>query len=277
MEKLIIEKALSNGATDCAIISVKTILEKLTPPILDGYPQKLLYLSNPKRMDINSFFNGTKSILICIYQYWNNEKNYENKLSNISDPYEFLKSKGYRVEFIKSINKKKYRISRYALVDEYHKKIMENLEKTLDDLKLEIKGLDGKIFVDSSPVFEKKLAAIAGLGFQGRNTLLINPEYGSYIFIGGIALSIDAEYIIPQLGEIKCGECNLCERMCPTAALKDYKLLPSKCISFWTTHNNGNDIPPEIINSSSYIFGCDICQEFCPYNTKAKKAERTIF
>jgi epoxyqueuosine reductase len=228
-------------------------------------------------MDINSFFNGTKSVLICIYQYWNRKKDYESELKKISDLYDFLSKKNYKVKFLQKINKKNFKIARYAMVEEYHKKIKENLERTLYDLKSEIKSLDGKIFVDSSPVFEKKLAIMAGLGIQGKNTLLISPKYGSYIFIGGIALNIDAEYIIPMMGELKCTECDMCERMCPKKAIKNYKLSPSECISFWTTHNNGNDIPPEIINSSSYVFGCDVCQEHCPYNATALTSERTIF
>jgi len=231
-------------------------------------PPDMSYLKRTERYDFKKFFPQAKSIVVCIFQYWNDdyEKNYENLILEIKDPFEFL-SKKYKLN--KDILKIKSKlIARYSLFDDYHRVIKDRLKNVVDELKKIDKTIETKIFVDTSPVFEKLLAAYSGLGFIGRNTLLINPLYGSYLFIGGFF--INKEIIGYQKKDLNfekiCDKCRLCENKCPTKALYNNRLDPLKCVSYWTTHNKDREIPPEIIEKSKYFFGCDICQEVCPYN-----------
>ena len=231
-------------------------------------PPDMRYLKRTERYDFKKFFPQAKSIVVCIFQYWNDdyEKNYENLILEIKDPFDFL-SKKYKLN--KDILKIKSKlIARYSLFDDYHKVIKDRLKNVVDELKKIDKTIETKIFVDTSPVFEKILAAYSGLGFIGRNTLLINPLYGSYLFIGGFF--INKEIIGYQKKNLNykkiCDKCRLCEDKCPTKALSNNRLDPLKCVSYWTTHNKDREIPHEIIEKSKYFFGCDICQEVCPYN-----------
>jgi len=163
------------------------------------------------------------------------------------------------------------RISRYALVPDYHEVIREKLGLILADIKAACPGTEGKPFTDTSPVLEKELGRQAGLGFRGKNTLLISKELGSYFFIGGLALSLDSgpgEGAIPDT-EQGCGTCGKCAAACPTGALNVSGALdPGLCVSYWNTQSK-TAAPEEIIGKSGgYLYGCDICQDVCPYNSK---------
>lgn len=273
VSKEIIQIAIKNGASDASLIGYDLICNINFNLNLENYPDELNYLKNEKRKNPVKWFNNAKSILICIYQYWHSSFNYESIISKITDPYDFLKVKYKNIKFLNRVKKEKFKISRYALVDEYHSKIKGNLNLILSEIKKYLnENINAKIFVDSAPVVEKKLAELSNMGFQGKNTLFIHRDYGTYVFIGGIIF--DTEFQTEIKSEIKkdnilCKKCNICEVRCPTKALENWKLTPKKCISFWTTHNKTEFIPEEIINSSDYIFGCDICQEFCPYNKHA--------
>lgn len=276
MIEKIIATAIKNGVTDANIISADIYFQPLKT---DNYPQNLKkYLDNPKRKNIKEFFKDAKSVLVCIYQYWHKTINYNKILKNIKEPYTYLSKKYKNMEYIKEIKNKDFKIARYALVDEYHIKIKENLKRIFKDISILIPDLKGKIFVDSSPVIEKQLGVISGLGFQTRNTLLTSTEYGSFIFIGGIALNIEIKNKNNNNTSTDiCKNCKICEEICPTKALKDFKLNPEKCISYWTTHTDRKNIPKDIITKSNYIFGCDICQEICPLNDYAKIDKNGIF
>ena len=140
----------------------------------------------------------------------------------------------------------------------------------LSDIKALSPGAAGKPFTDTSPVLEKELGRLAGLGFRGTNTLLISKELGSYFFIGGLALSLD-----PGPGESSapdtsgCGTCGKCAAACPTGALNITGALDAGlCLSYWTTQSK-TAAPEEITSKSGgYVYGCDICQDACPYNGK---------
>lgn len=261
--------------TDFAVINKTNfpIFEEITKEL----PRELNYIKRPERKTLTLFYPSAKSVLICLYQYWNSEKNYEEEFKKLTDIKEHIKKRTQNWENIEKKLKNGFKISRYALVEEYHKKIKEHLRKIITKLKEKQKEIDGKIFVDTSPIFEKKLSETAGLGFIGKNTLLISPVYGSYLFIGGIILNEEFENI-PEIKEKKeriCDSCRICEESCPTKALYNESLEPEKCISFWTTHTK-REIPEQISSASDYILGCDICQEFCPYNKTAKKG-KSIF
>ncbi len=259
--------------TDFAIISVDLIPE-FQIEINQNLPIELSYLKKTERKHPKLLYPQAKSIIVMIHQYWHSSDNYNERLKSVGNPYEFIKLKYSRTP---SFSKEKPKIARYALVEEYHKKIKKISNEILNELKAKNADIEGKIFVDSSPVYEKKLAQACGLGFIGKNTLLISPLYGSYIFISGIMLNEEIDQT-PNLKEIEnmCGRCEACIKACPTKALSSQGIDPSKCISFWTTHTKSQ--PPQfIILASDFIFGCDICQEICPFNTKAIKGKSIFY
>lgn len=160
------------------------------------------------------------------------------------------------------------KISRYAWGEkDYHKVIKKKLKEICGSIDLYLAGTDikTKIYVDDSPVMEKRWAVKSGIGWQGKNTTVINPEYGSFFFIADILINIELEPDEPI--EDLCKTCKLCIKSCPTGALyEEYKLDANLCIAYHTIENN-NEIPDNI-NLSNRIFGCDICQDVCPYNKK---------
>lgn len=165
------------------------------------------------------------------------------------------------------------KISRYAWGNaDYHNVLKIILKSICFEIKSLVKNFYSKecqtmYFVDTEPVMEKYWAVQAGIGSRGKNTLVINPSFGSFFFIGTIFIDLDLEYD-KQANDL-CKDCNLCLMSCPTGALYgEYKLDASKCISYHTIENK-NEIPEEI-NLNSWIYGCDICQNVCPYNSKEK-------
>lgn len=257
------------GAFASEIICVSELDLSLYESVVASYPENLNYLKKIEiRKNIKNFFPQAKSVLLCLYQYWNSKMNYDS--FKIEDVALHLKKTGRKIPvFIKDRVLDGNKISRYALSYDYHIVLRKKLAQTLQEIKKKFPEINGKIFVDSSPVVEKYLVKVAGLGWQGKNTLIINKDSGSYFFIGGIALNIQCEEknIFPQ--KDLCGSCNKCLQACPTGALSEYKLNPIKCISYWTTHNKSKFIPEEILkNNAFYVYGCDICQEVCPYNSK---------
>jgi len=161
-------------------------------------------------------------------------------------------------------------ISRYAWGDDYHDVMKQKLEALLETIRSLHGGpLEGRAFVDSGPVLERDFAGIAGLGWIGKNTHLISPKKGSWFFLGEIFLSIPLIYDRPI--KDRCGKCDLCLKACPTGAFAGpYVLDARRCISYLTIELKGS-IPRHLRPLvGNHIFGCDICQEVCPYNTKAK-------
>ncbi len=158
-----------------------------------------------------------------------------------------------------------YRIARYALGEDYHTVIRQKLERLLNALQAIHPEVEGRICVDSAPVLERDLAWLAGLGWYGKNTCLINTHRGSYFFIGVVLLSIELEYDHPVFGG--CGNCRKCLDACPTGALVDaYQLDARRCISYLTIELK-EGIPTELRKlMGEWLFGCDICQEVCPFN-----------
>jgi epoxyqueuosine reductase len=161
-----------------------------------------------------------------------------------------------------------YRIAGYALHIDYHKFLYKKILKVMKKAQEKEKNLEYKIYVDTGPILERFFAMKAGLGFIGKNTMLISFKKGSYILIGISLLNIELE---PDKGIEKnfCGKCTKCITACPTAAIvKPFTVDANKCISYHTIENKG-EIPDEIKKKmNGWIFGCDICQEVCPWNTQ---------
>lgn len=163
----------------------------------------------------------------------------------------------------------KNKISNYAWGDDYHEVIKPRLYSMLNEIKLINQDIEGIVCVDTSPIMEKPWAQRSGLGWIGKNTNLITRDYGSWIFLSEILLNIELDYDSPFIEDL-CGSCTACIDECPTGALNEYILDSNKCISYHTIENRQdfNDLvfTPEQFNG--YIYGCDICQNVCPWNIK---------
>ena len=157
-----------------------------------------------------------------------------------------------------------YKFSNYAWGEDYHDVIktkLFSLLKTINKKSPEAKGL---VCVDTAPIMEKVWAQRAGLGWQGKHTNLISTDYGSWLFLGEIILDIDLEIDEPFSKDL-CGTCTACIDACPTQALDEYVLDSSKCISYLTIEHRG-DFLEDKNDLNDWIYGCDICQEVCPWN-----------
>ncbi len=160
------------------------------------------------------------------------------------------------------------RISRYAYGKDYHGVIREKLRALLEYLRKHAGSVEGRVFVDSAPVLERAWAARSGLGWMGKNTNLINPKTGSYFFLA--ELIIDTE--LPADGPMRdyCGSCTACIDACPTQAIQPYEVDGSKCISYFTIELK-DALPGDMRGRfDNWAFGCDICQEVCPWNRFSK-------
>ncbi|HUT85487.1 MAG TPA: 4Fe-4S double cluster binding domain-containing protein, partial [Elusimicrobiales bacterium] len=219
-------------------------------------------------IDIKNWYPEAKSVLICTFNYWNStlgEKRLYLKGSQVS--------KLLKIRHRKPSNEYKnnpnhvYKVTRYSMPMPYQKEIKVILKEMLAEFKQIDPAINGKAFVDTSPVMEKPLAIKAGLGFRGKNAIVVNPDIGSFFFIGGIALNIALDSDEPKKFK-GCGSCNLCVKACPTKALSEYKLDISKCITAWN-YVKMQGIPPFIKkHRKTLALACDICQEVCPYNKK---------
>ncbi len=158
------------------------------------------------------------------------------------------------------------KISRYAWGDDYHEVLKEKLYQLFAWLEAQVGEVHGRAFVDSAPVMDKAWARRSGLGWIGKNTNLINRRMGSFFFIGELIVDVP----LPPDGPIPdyCGSCTRCIDACPTGALvQPYVLDARRCISYLTIEHRDDDIPAELqARMGNWIFGCDICQEVCPWN-----------
>jgi epoxyqueuosine reductase len=210
-----------------------------------GYAAGMSYLekNGDKRSDPRLLVDNAKSVIVVLVNYYQD------------------------VEFIEDSPQ----ISKYALGKDYHKTVKDKLYLLLEYLKGEVAGASGRVFVDSAPVMERSWAAKAGVGWIGKNSMLINREIGSFTFIGEVITDIELDYNKPTTAGY-CGSCTRCLDACPTQAiLPDRTIDSNRCISYLTIENQG-EIPLWAKGKfENNIFGCDICQDVCPWNSKAKE------
>ncbi|MBN2433215.1 MAG: tRNA epoxyqueuosine(34) reductase QueG [Acidobacteria bacterium] len=161
------------------------------------------------------------------------------------------------------------RISRYARSRDYHHLVTAKLERLLQRLRAQVPNLDGRIAVDTAPLLERPLAVQAGLGWLGKNSCFIHPRFGSWIFLGELMINQKLPFSEPG-GESHCGDCTLCLEACPTGALVAPGVLDARrCLSYLTIEHRGI-IPPAFKGHlDGALFGCDRCQEVCPFNHRA--------
>ena len=169
-----------------------------------------------------------------------------------------------------------YKMSKYAYGQDYHFVIKEKLQELLQTIQTEIGEVSGRAFVDSAPVLDKAWAAKSGLGWIGKNSNLLTQQVGSFYFIAELVVDLDLEYDYATTDH--CGTCTACIDACPTEAIvSPYVVDGSKCISYFTIELKEN-IPQEMKGKmDDWIFGCDVCQDVCPWNRFSKSHNEPLF
>ena len=173
-------------------------------------------------------------------------------------------------------NTDSYKISKYAYGQDYHFVIKEKLKEFLFSIQSTIGDVSGRAFVDSAPVLDKAWAAKSGLGWIGKNSNLLTQKVGSFYFIAELIIDLDLDYDNPTTDH--CGTCTACIDACPTAAIvAPYVVDGSKCISYFTIELKEN-IPQEMKGKfDEWAFGCDVCQDVCPWNKFSKAHKEPLF
>ena len=255
LSSLIREKATEMGFFACGISRAGhlTDVEKRMEAWLEkGMNGEMKYLerNREKRYDPTLLVEGARSVITVLYNY---------------KPKETLPEKD---NFI---------ISTYAYGKDYHRVIKKKLKQLVDFTEQQTGPRKHRIFVDSAPVPDRAWAHRSGLGFIGKNTCLINRKAGSWFFIGHIIIDLELDYEEKEPEKNFCGSCTLCIDACPTGALKPFELDARKCISYLTIEYHG-DIPGEFKGKfKNRIFGCDICQQVCPWNRNAPPHNEPLF
>jgi len=216
-----------------------------------GFQGDMNYLENhfDKRLDPRLLVPGAKSVVSLLYNYFPSETQ-----KHADAP----------------------KISKYAYGQDYHEIIKTKLRELMDFIQTEIGEVDGRVFTDSAPVLEKAWAKSSGLGWVGKNGLLITHGRGSFQFISELIIDLELE---PDGATTNhCGTCTACIDACPTGAIESPKVINgSKCISYLTIELKG-EIPVDFKNKmDGWVFGCDICQDVCPWNKFSTPHSESLF
>jgi epoxyqueuosine reductase len=205
-----------------------------------------------KRADPTILFPGAKSMIVIALNYYTPHEHSE------------LDEKG--------------KVSRYAWGDDYHDVLKEKLRELFAFIQEENASAEAKICVDTAPIMDKAWAVRAGLGWLGKHSNVITKEFGSWVFIGEILLNLELEYET-EIVEDHCGTCTACLDACPTDAIVAPYIVDSKaCISYATIELRSDELPNKITeNLNGWLYGCDICQDVCPWNRFEKPSEEKRF
>ena len=246
-------EAMRLGFMSCGI-SRAGFLEAEAPR-LESYLNKgmqgeMRYMENhfDKRLDPTKLVEGSKSVISLLLNYF---------------PHELQRQDSYKV-------------SKYAYGTDYHFIIKDKLKDLLNYMREEIGEIEGRAFVDSAPVLDKAWAAKSGLGWIGKNSNLLTKQVGSFYFIAELIVDLELEYDNPVTDH--CGSCTACIDACPTQAIVEpYKVDGSKCISYFTIELK-EELPTHVKGRfEDWMFGCDICQDVCPWNKFSKAHSEPLF
>lgn len=252
----LVKQASKKHGFDFCGISKAEFLEKEAPRLeawlKKGAHGKMSYMENhfDKRLDPSQLVPGAKSVVSLLYNYYPERDLAQEEPSHA-------------------------KLAKYAYGEDYHFIIKDKLKELVKDLQAEIGEFEGRVFVDSAPVMERQWAEKSGIGWVGKNTLLITKNQGSFFFLAELIIDLELE---PD-GPIKdyCGTCTRCIDACPTDAISAYELDASKCISYLTIELK-DSIPEEFRGQmENWAFGCDICQDVCPWNRFSKPHNEDAF
>ncbi len=249
------EEARNLGFFGCGIARAERLKDdaaRVERWLEKGMQGEMSYLerNREKRYDASKLVEGAQSVITVLFNYF---------------PEKELPDSSY------------YKISKYAYGKDYHYVIKDKLKKLLEKIEILSGKRTARIFVDSAPVLDRAYARKSGLGFIGKNTLLINRKGGSFFFIGHIILDLELPVDTETTANF-CGNCTQCIDACPTGALKPFEVDARKCISYLTIEYRGDTIPDTFKGKwNNWIFGCDICQDVCPWNRGAKAHHEPFF
>ncbi len=256
MAREIRAEALRLGFADIGFSPAKELIEdkeRLINWLDKGYNAGMGYMANhfEKRVNPALLVEGSLSVITVVYNY---------------NPAEAL------------LSQKAPKISRYAYGLDYHDTIRKKLSSLFDFIRAHLyPQLEGRFFVDSAPLLERSLAVRAGLGWIGKNSMLINRKLGSYVFIGELVVNLDLPDNESSMID-RCGGCSKCVDACPTQAILPGRVIDgNKCISYLTIENKAEISESFAGQLEGWVFGCDICQEVCPWNRKAPVSEEPDF
>ena len=211
---------------------------------------EMQYMENhfDKRLDPTKLVEDSKSVISLLLNYYPSQEQTANS----------------------------YKLSKYAFGTDYHFVIKDKLKSLLNFIQDEIGDVSGRAFVDSAPVLDKAWAAKSGLGWIGKHSNLLTQQVGSFYFIAELIIDLDLEYDLPTTDH--CGTCTACIDACPTQAIAEpYVVDGSKCISYFTIELKEN-IPTEFKGQfDDWMFGCDVCQDVCPWNRFSKSHNEPLF
>ncbi|WP_394336457.1 tRNA epoxyqueuosine(34) reductase QueG [Aureibaculum luteum] len=211
---------------------------------------EMLYMENhfDKRLDPTKLVEGSKSVISLLLNYYPEKEQVDDS----------------------------FNISKYAYGTDYHFVIKDKLKSLLTFIQTEIGEVNGRAFVDSAPVLDKAWAAKSGLGWIGKHSNLLTQQVGSFYFIAELIIDLDLNYDAPTTDH--CGTCTACIDACPTQAITEpYVVDGSKCISYFTIELK-NEIPSSVKGQfDDWMFGCDICQDVCPWNRFSKSHQEPLF
>lgn len=254
LSRLIKEKALCLGFDLCGLARARSLDRQesvLREWLAAGMNDKMGYLERDpeKRFNPELVFPGVKTLVVTGISYFS----------------EIMQQKNVPL------------LSRYSYGTDYHDVIVPRLEELMSFIREKIPGTEGKAFCDTGFLHEKSWVREAGLGWQGRHSIMINREIGSFFFIGILMLNSNLETDTP-FTEDYCGNCRLCIDACPTYAINENRTIDArKCISNRTIENRG-PIPEEIVGKlGGRVYGCDICQDVCPWNMKIEPKKHPEF
>ncbi|MDO8896841.1 MAG: tRNA epoxyqueuosine(34) reductase QueG [Bacteroidales bacterium] len=255
LHEFIIKEAQALGFDDCGISKADFMPEhaQLMEQWLEkDFHGEMSYLerNKEKRYDPRQLVENTRTIITVLQNYFPAETPSEEE---------------------------NYKISKYALGKDYHDVLREKLRRLLQSIETIAGHLEARVFTDSAPALDRAWAEKSGLGFIGKNTCLIHPRKGSFFFVGHIFLPVAIEETRQTVSDY-CGTCRRCIDACPTGALVEaHQLDARKCISYLTIEYRGK-LPADLKqNFNNYIFGCDICQDVCPWNRFAKPHKEPLF
>ena len=254
LSEIIKSEALSVGFLSCGISKAEFLSEeatKLENWLKLGFNGEMSYMERnfDKRLDPRLLVPGCKSVISLLFNYYTKKKPKKDH-----EP----------------------KISSYAYGKDYHLVVKDKLRELLLRIKNLVGDVNGRVFVDSAPVMDRVWAKKSGLGWIGKNTNLISKKTGSFFFIAELILDLELEYDHPTTDH--CGSCTACIDSCPTNALATpYQIDATKCISYATIELK-NNIPDSFKdNMRGWIFGCDICQDVCPWNRFSKNHNEPSF
>ncbi len=255
LSTLIKSNAKSLGFFDCGISKAEYLpddAEKMEDWLSKGNHGEMSYLENnrDKRYNPSLLVDGAKSVITVLYNYYPSKK-----LPRTNN----------------------YNISKYAYGNDYHYIIKEKLKQLLNVIEEKTGKSNARVFTDSAPILDRAWARKSGLGFIGKNTLLINRKGGSFFFIGHIIIDVELHYEDSVDSVSYCGSCTLCIDACPTNAIKDNYVDARSCISYLTIEHRG-ELPQNLKGKfDDWIFGCDICQDVCPWNRFSTAHNEPLF